>query len=93
VLTDRYWVYENGYLRGPFHAKDLAALDGFTVSMKICQDGDHVWRPVHDVTEIAPLLAEAAHSEILASGDYMPECPSPAEPLSPADLNTEQSAR
>jgi hypothetical protein len=69
----RYWVYENGYLRGPFEVKDLAARKEFSVSMMICPDGDHLWRPVHAIPEIAPVLSDLAHAEVLASGDYLPE--------------------
>ena len=85
-----YWIYENGYLQGPFPAEDLAVRKGFSVTMIICEDGDHRWRPVHDVPEIAPILADVAHAEVLSSGDYLPDAPTGADPTPGITSNTKE---
>jgi hypothetical protein len=83
VLTDRYWIYKESFLRGPYRANELATMPDFSGTLLVCQDGDDHWFPVHTVRAfepyISPFFAAAQNPEvtpdvsvarIISTGDY-----------------------
>jgi len=66
VLTDRYWIYKEQYLRGPYRPSELAILPDFSDRLLVCQDGDDRWQPVIQLPAFRPYL------RIISTGDYQP---------------------
>jgi hypothetical protein len=83
MLTDRYWVYKDGFLQGPLAVEELVRQDWFSETMIVCQDGDDVWKPAHDVAAIADCLTREAPSKVVSTGDYRPVTPPTPEQPSP----------
>jgi hypothetical protein len=71
VLTDRYWIYKESYLRGPYPADELATMPDFSEGLLVCQDGDDHWLPVLQVQAFQPYLANRTPTgRIISTGDY-----------------------
>jgi hypothetical protein len=69
MLTDRYWIYKEGFLRGPFPVVELVTSGDFKESLLVCQDGDDQWHPVRDVSA----FRDYCPPKIISSGDYPPK--------------------
>jgi hypothetical protein len=67
VLTDRYWIYQENFLRGPYQAEELAGMKEFTETLLVCQDGDDKWQPVRELPAFRPYI------KIISTGDYPSE--------------------
>lgn len=68
MAMERYWIYKEGFLQGPFDAQELATSADFTTALMVCLEGDYRWMPVRDV----PALRDYSPSIIAASGDFRP---------------------
>ena len=71
VLTDRYWIYKEKFLRGPYPASELVTLPDFSDRLIVCQDGDDRWLPVTQLQAFRPYLPD----HIISTGDYTPPQP------------------
>ena len=76
MLTERYWIYKEKFLRGPYPAKELATMPDFTEGLLVCQDGDDRWLPVMQIQAFQPYLGDRTPSDqIVSTGDYEPPHP------------------
>jgi hypothetical protein len=60
----RFWIYEGLYLRGPFRVDELAQMENFSETLKVCEVGDDQWLPVSKVPAFRPYI------KIISTGDY-----------------------
>ncbi len=67
MLTDRYWIYKEHFLRGPYAASELAGMQEFCETLLVCQDGDDKWHPVREIPAFQPYI------KIISTGDYQSE--------------------
>jgi len=74
MSMERYWIYKEGFLQGPFDVQELATSADYTEALMVCLEGDHRWLPARDV----PAFRDYTPSIIAASGDYRP---APINPL------------
>ncbi len=66
VLTNRFWIYQDHFLRGPYAPGELAGKPEFSASLLVCQEGDDLWRPAQTVLVFQPFLP----ARIVSTGDY-----------------------
>lgn len=57
---DRYWIYIDKQIQGPFEEKDLFAVKGFCETSQICVVGEDTWRPARQFPAIRFQLAPEA---------------------------------
>lgn len=70
-MTERYWIYKERFLRGPYRASELATMADFSETLLVCQDGDDRWRPVIQLQAFQPYLAKRTPSgKVISTGDY-----------------------
>ena len=68
MSMERYWIYKEGFLQGPFDVQELATSADYTDALMVCLEGDYRWLPARDV----PALRDYRPSNVTASGDYRP---------------------
>jgi hypothetical protein len=66
VLTERFWIYKERCLQGPYAPSELVKMQDFSASLLVCQDGDDRWLPVRYVSLFHPYLP----SNVISTGDY-----------------------
>ncbi len=65
---NKYRIYLDKQMQGPFEIKDLVALPGFSETSQVCEEGDNIWQSARQVRAIWSHLSPAAtFSEPVAS--------------------------
>ena len=81
MLTDRYWIYKEQFLQGPYPASELATMPDFSDRLLVCQDGDDRWLPVIQLQAFRPYVSSQTPPDlppsdhIVSTGDYQPPEP------------------
>ena len=53
-------------MQGPYTVNELAASGDFVNSLLVCQDGDHEWHPVCELSAFSAYCS----TPIISTGDY-----------------------
>lgn len=76
---DRYWIFVNQKLEGPFEVGELMALEGFHEKMLVCRQGDEEWKPAQQFTLIRQRLMIAVERSVTPTIAPVTPAPTPIQ--------------